>query len=182
MSDQAVINTQKIFNTALGKTIEALNHYKVPINKYLDDIKHDFTLRGRRAGSFSYRVNYVRSQQEFILKWNMEAMTKYPDDYLKTTVPHEVAHLINKILALEGKCSYDHHGRNWRVIMRFFGADSRRCHSYQLTPGRRTVKYQETCQCGTTMTFGPKVKANIHHYSCRWCKTKIDPNGITRKQ
>jgi SprT protein len=98
------------------------------------NIQHDFTLRGRAAGQFRFNR---RNRKVLILRWNVEAMTKYPEQYLKETVPHEVAHLIVWVLHIERKIAYyDHHGWNWRRVMNMLGVPAKKTHRYKLTYAR----------------------------------------------
>ncbi len=66
------------------------------------------------------------------------------EDFLVRTVPHEVAHTVDR--RLHGTSS---HGPAWKRIMRDFGVDDSRCHSYTagVTPARRIARFQYDCGC-----------------------------------
>lgn len=128
----------KVTDQATKHLIVALNHYGVPLMKYWSHVQHDFTLRGKTAGQF----RYWQVKPDLELRWNIEAMMKYPEDYLKDTVPHEVGHLIVMILHREHKIlHYTHHGYMWYSVMAILGAPANRLHKYKLTPARREHNY-----------------------------------------
>jgi predicted SprT family Zn-dependent metalloprotease len=178
----------EIFNIASQKFIKAMDHYGCPVGKYWPHVSHDFTLRGRSAGQLKFSRN--PDKKDMTLRWNLEAATKYKEDFFARTIPHEVAHLIERILQLEGKIRFSssYHGYQWRRIMEFFEADASVYHNYQdLTPGRKTTKYQIICNCSRIMTCGPKIKNRIQQggprtYKCNQCKGILHSGSCTLKE
>ncbi len=58
-----------------------------------------FELQGRAAGM--YRVH----KGERVIRYNPYIFSKYFDDSLANTVPHEVAHYITDVLLRAGECA-----------------------------------------------------------------------------
>ena len=81
---------------------------------------HQYDLRG----TTSAQAKYIG-----ILRWNVSIYTPNKDVYLTRTVPHEVAHLVS--YALYGRDGHGH-GKYWQNIMiKVFGLEPSRCHSYK---------------------------------------------------
>lgn len=83
------------------------------------------------------------------------------EDFIATTVPHEVAHWIECVVygmkfkrTRRGKIRWIHHGTNWKYIMEHvFKLAPDRCHAYdvKVLPNRRTRvvsrDFTYTCPC-----------------------------------
>lgn len=118
-------------------------------------------LRGQKAG-----VAYL---QRNLLRFNAQLYRENQQDFLRQTVPHEVAHLLAQ--ALHG----DHirpHGREWQALMTgLFGLPAHRCHNYAV-PQRRSTHYLYRCLCPENLPFTPQRHALVRRgrrYSCRRC-------------
>jgi SprT protein len=67
---------------------------------------------------------------KWLVKYNPEIYINNKQAFIDRTVPHELAHLINR--TLHGNLVKTH-GKEWRSIMRQLGVkDITRCHSYNL--------------------------------------------------
>ena len=130
-----------------------------------------FDLKGRAAGM--YRVQ----GRNRLIRYNPYIFAKYFDDNLATTVPHEVAHIV-----VHHKHSYrcKPHGYEWKRVMRDFGVEESRCHSYDTTNSTvrsRTVarNYAYKCACQTHMLTSIRHKKAMRGsiYICKRCKTSI---------
>jgi len=123
-----------------------------------------FDKRGRVAGTANggkWELNF----NETLLNENLE-------HFIKQTVGHEVAHLIDhdvydshapRFCAMTGRRKKRaSHGENWKRVMRVLGLDPKRCHSYDTTNSRQTRRKQDTFE-----------------YKCTGCE-KVFPMGKIR--
>jgi SprT protein len=110
----------------------------------LPDAVIDFSLRGRCAGQVRVDRNGATC-----LRINQQLLAENFDDFLKHTIPHEVAHLVVNWHARKKRQQPRPHGPEWQVVMRqCFGLEARRCHSYQTTPARVVPRaFLYTCNC-----------------------------------
>ena len=130
-----------------------------------------FDLRGRAAGQarFSPRGPWV-------VRYNPVLLWANAEDFLVTTVPHEVAHLV--AYARHG-ARIRPHGPQWRAIMHFFGVAPERCHRYDLSAvrARALQEFDYHCSCR-----GHRLSSIRHNrvlaggsYICRRCATALRP-------
>lgn len=125
----------------------------------------DFGLRGRTAGCALLRQNRIRLNP--VLLMENEA------DFIKNTVPHEVAHLINH--TIHG-FAVKPHGPEWRGIMEDLGLPPTRCHNYDIANARvrrpwRQQRYLYSCACGAhpvTQTVHNRIRRG-QEYGCNSC-------------
>lgn len=123
--------------------------------------------RGRTAGTANTRG--------WTLDFNRALFEQNVEDFLARTVAHEMAHLIDSQINPEGhehrvvrgrngyrRTKRDIHGRHWKNVMRVIGADSSRCHSYDVsTVSRKSERFVWICSVhGTEMSLGPKQHRN----------------------
>jgi len=120
----------------------------------LPHVPVSFNLRGQTAGMVRYRGGKIKD-----LRLNLDILNnpKHTDDFIAQTVPHEWAHVIQRVKHGH-RDAYGRrikpHGYEWKRIMRELGVEVKRCHSYEVTKARkvRTVAYQ--CdKCGKTHDF-----------------------------
>lgn len=132
-----------------------------------------FRLRGQKAG--------VAHLDENLLRFNPTLYAQNRDDFLRQTVPHEVAHLIAH--ALFGR-RIRPHGGEWQAIMRdVFALQPLRCHSYAVQ--RRSVaRYVYRCACPERdFPFSGqrhRLVARGTRYFCRRCKATLVYSGEQR--
>ncbi|MCR4510348.1 SprT family zinc-dependent metalloprotease [Pseudomonas sp. 32.2.56] len=132
-----------------------------------------FKLRGQKAG--------VAHLTENKLRFNPQLYRENRDDFLKQTVPHEVAHLIAH--QLFGP-KIQPHGEEWQLIMRgVYELPPNRCHSYAVQ--RRTVsRYIYRCSCAEgEFPFSAQRHALVskgRRYYCRRCKVTLRYTGEQR--
>ena len=129
----------------------------------------DGTLTGMTAGQHVYH----RFTGKHTIRINIPLLLKNSEDFLATTIPHEVAHLVVTFLWPTATA----HGDYWKTSMRnCFGIEPKRCHSYDVSEYRRTrYRYIYSCSCRTH-----RLSANLHNkikkgYSrhCLSCKDDI---------
>jgi SprT protein len=130
-----------------------------------------FDLRGRSAGQAR-----LGSPGPALIRYNPALLRANPDDFLASTVPHEVAHLI--AFARHG-IRIRPHGVEWETIMRHMGAEPRRCHAYDVSglAIRRLRELDYHCNCR-----GHRLTSIRHHrvlagqtYLCRQCGSPLKP-------
>lgn len=102
---------------ATRKVWQVLEDLNEEYNADFDFPKIEWTVIGTTAGRAW--LNQWRIQlNEQLCKENVE-------DFINSTVPHEVAHLVAyKVFGDDG------HGKGWKSVMRALGLDPERCHDY----------------------------------------------------
>ena len=131
-----------------------------------------FDLKGNVAGS--------ANPGRWRIRLNPAYFKNHPRESVETTVPHELAHLVDFVLHPEnfvpngrarGRGRRSLHGPTWKQIMRLFGANPERCHRMGPSPGRRiTRRYLYRCPlCQTEVAVGPRHHASLQkpHVSAR---------------
>lgn len=154
-----------------------------------------YTLKGTTAGT--------AHPGKWELNFHPTLATQNWDDYLKTIVPHEVAHLIDyevyrkndigKTLSVRTDDRFANflrtgrkprrqkrslHGPSWKRVMGILGVEAARCHQYDTSEvARRKSQHAYNCTCGRVWQLGPKYHKNIQtgakSYRCTTCKTPI---------
>ncbi len=137
----------------------------------------EYTLRGTCAG-YAQGVSQVN--------FNSVLLMENQEDFLKSTVPHEVAHCIDS--AIGGNQSFgvtirggrvrrarrSVHGESWKAIMRLFGADPNgRTHTYDVSRAQVRVKrkYEYRCtKCGHIVTMSSVAHNRIMRGATYWHK------------
>jgi len=122
------------------------------------------------------------------LNFNMTLCAENEETFIARTVPHEVAHLIDMQVYDMNSPRYDRfgnrkkrqpHGENWKRVMAVLGADSSRCHKYDVTNARqtrrKTNKFAYKCEgCGHVVTMGAvrhnKVQSGLATYNHKGCR------------
>jgi SprT protein len=128
-----------------------------------------FDLRGTTAGIAYLNKNLVR--------YNAVLLTENVEDFLGDTVPHEIAHLIAH--QVYGK-RISAHGQEWKSVMRAFGVEPSRTHSFDTTNSAVGGTYHFTCRCGTVHKISSRRKkaAYAGRMICKRCNTRLVPAGI----
>lgn len=135
-----------------------------------------FDLRGGSAGQCLWRTGHTP-----VLRFNLTLARANGDDFVTTTVAHEVAHLVT--LACHGRTPP--HGTAWRSVMRHLGIDApQRCHGYPVADMRRQRRWPYRCACREhelTTTRHNRVQRRDAEYICRHCgerlRCAIDPDN-----
>jgi len=100
------------------------------------------------------------------------------DDFIATTVPHEIAHLITYAVYGYNRRLVKPHGHQWKFVMRVLGVSPDRCHDYDTTNVQKKIKnkFAYKCNCERPLFVGPVVHRNIQRdmiYKCRRCKSPL---------
>lgn len=132
-------------------------------------------LRGQKAG--------VAHIQENKLRFNAQLYRDNPDDFLRQTVAHEVAHLI---AYAQFGARIQPHGAEWQLIMQgVYGLPPLRCHTYAIQR-RRCTRYIYRCQCVEhEFPFSSRRHALVQRgqrYICRRCRAPLTFNGEQRTE
>lgn len=141
-------------------------------------VEISFNLKGRSAGM--YRVKRHNSRfmgyQKREIRYNSFIFSKYFEDNFTTTIPHEVAHYISDIVY--GLKNIRPHGKEWKEIMRAFGADASVTADYDLSgiPLKKQTFFTYQCDCREHQLSSirhNKIKKHRYQYLCNLCKQVI---------
>lgn len=135
-------------------------------------IKVLFDLKGQSAGMFRVR------EYECCIRYNPWIFSRYFEENLSATVPHEVAHYIVHRLHHERRSRP--HGREWQAVMARFGADpSVTCNfDMQDIPQRRERRFSYNCDCRTHQITTRRHYAVLRgnsRYECKYCRGVLVP-------
>lgn len=110
--------------------------------------------------------------------------SKYYDDIINRTLPHEIAHIVTyQVWIKQGNYtrSCKPHGRQWAYVMNCLGLAATRCHNYETEPQRVHKRPHEYhCACSThwlTNLLHNRITADTHHYNCTTCGGPITKTG-----
>lgn len=83
-----------------------------------------------------------------LVRYNATLLHRHPADFIRETVPHEVAHIV--AYARHGP-GIRPHGAEWQTIMLHFGVRPSRCHRFDTSALRTRVlrRFGYRCGCGT---------------------------------
>jgi SprT protein len=127
----------------------------------IGDVRVEFGLRGRAAGDACPSTGTTR--------YNSELLDRYGDEFVRSIVPHEVAHIVT--WAVFGRVKP--HGPEWRSVMEFFGVDPSVTHDFETTPARRVRRVPYRCSCGIphrlTKRAHLRIRRGTVEYRCRSC-------------
>lgn len=128
-----------------------------------------FDLRGQAAGQAR-----CPTKGPALIRYNSVLLTENAQRFLARTVPHEVAHVI--AYRVHGP-RIRPHGAEWRRVMDLFGADSSRCHDYDVSRSRvrRLNRYVYHCDCREYALTSIRHKRVLlgQTYYCRSCKKSL---------
>ena len=125
-----------------------------------------FDLKGRSAGMFK-----ILGKQRFI-RYNPWIFSKYYEENLRDTVPHEVAHyIVHEVYPRRGTKP---HGWQWRDLMARFGADPGVTFDRDLAgvPQRSQRSHRYFCGCQVhevSTTRHNRVQRRRVRYHCCTC-------------
>lgn len=132
-----------------------------------------FDLRGRAAGM--YRAGNGNSS----IRYNPWLFARFYPENLATTVPHEVAHYVVDLKY--GLARTKPHGKEWRAVMKLFGADARATCNFDLEgiPVRTYRKFQYRCGCRFHQLTSIRHKRALlgANYYCRSCQQLLVSQG-----
>jgi SprT protein len=158
---------QQVIDQTHNYIEQAINLYSLK-NKPLDIV---FNLKGRTSGM--YRVSRHLGRYKREIRYNPYIFSKYYEDSLYGTVPHEVAHYICDIIY--GLNNIKPHGCEWKAIMQDFNADAAVTANYDLTgiPQKKISLYTYQCSCREHQLSSirhNKINKKRFQYYCNYCK------------
>jgi len=162
---------QHIRNLTAARIEEAARLYQ----QTFAPIPVQFDLRGRAAGQF--RLRCQGRQREYAIRYNPWVFAADLAHHQSDTVAHEVAHYIVHLLHPGAKP----HGREWKALMRQFGATPKACTPYDLTgvPLRQQGRHAYLCACPDRLhalsTTRHRRVLQGTRYLCRNCKAALTP-------
>ena len=112
-----------------NKLVEAFNMYGIDFNPSDVAIRVSITSE-RVAGKAGYTT--FKGQRRYFIDFNARAIERYPDQLVKHTIPHEVAHLICYMNPKLG----DKHDMGWKRVCLNIGGDGKRFHKMDLSKKR----------------------------------------------
>lgn len=170
LMQQAVLATEHLIAVGLGARRPPADASQAGLRS-APDIRFD--LRGRSAGQFR-----LDAQGRASIRYNPLLLSRYGEEFLRRTVPHEVAHYL--AYRLHGR-QIRPHGREWQALMRALGADPSRCHDYDVSDlcARRLRYFTYHCGCSEHRLSSirhHKVSAGAR-YRCRRCGGLLQPGA-----
>lgn len=169
----------------------------------VSDIESQYSMKFTKPIVIKFDLNSARiaGQAVFannVVRLNPAYLAKYSDDYINSTVVHEVAHIgVHEVYHIGQGRRVDGHGPEWKQMMRKLGAEPNRCHTYEADPGqgRGKAKYEYKCSnCSAPVMVGPVVHKKLmsgERYHTRCCgrtalvipitQKLVDPMNIGKK-
>jgi SprT protein len=153
---------QEVIEITLSFILQASRYY----DRQFPEIPVLFDLTGRAAGMYC-----VKARQQYI-RFNPYLFSKYLDESLSDTIPHEVAHYISD--ELYGLRNIRAHGPEWKSVMALFGVKAKATGNYDLDgiPTRQHKRIDYHCSCGTypfTTKRHNQVVRGSANYACKKC-------------
>jgi SprT protein len=153
-----------------------------------------FDLRGRAAGMYKVtagtrhgkksvnkgriwaRLHIVGQQAHRQIRYNPWIFSKYYEENLSVTIPHEVAHYL--VDCLYGLSRVRPHGPEWKAVMDAFGVDNSVTAKFDLTgiPTRQHQTFKYRCHCKVHqlgLRRHHKVLRGEANYLCRYCSVAL---------
>jgi len=154
----------------IERVSDLLQQCQQHFNQPFKPIEIRFDLRGKTSGMY-----VVKNKQQY-LRFNPLIFSKYFEDNLCNTVPHEVAHYVSHVLF--GIKNIRPHGKEWKSIMQILGAEPRVTGNYDLSgiPFKRQRRFRYICNCMThelTTIRHNRIVKNKSRYICRKCNGKL---------
>lgn len=118
------------------KLAAALIQYGVTDIVTADKIQITCDIKGRCVGRAGYSSR--GGFRSYYLKFNAEAIAKYTDEMVDTTIAHEIAHIICYIRPALGR----NHDAGWKKVCRSLGGDDARTHTMKLSPGKTITRHK----------------------------------------
>lgn len=156
----------------IERVSELLQQCGQHFNKSFKPVEIRFDLRGRTSGMY-----VVKNHQQY-LRFNPFIFSKFFEDSLENTVPHEAAHYVAHVLF--GIKNIRPHGKEWKSIMRMLGAEPRVTGDYDLSgiSVKKQRRFDYDCDCMShqlTTIRHNKVLQQKAYYICRKCGKTLLP-------
>jgi SprT protein len=128
----------------------------------------------KRSGTTAGYSNYNMRE----LMFQLDLAEAHAEEFIRETVPHEVAHYVQRAVYGYSK-RVQHHGWQWKYIMsRVFKLVPERCHTYDtsVTKVKRQQRFPYKCACRThsiSTTIHNRIQQSGRKYRCTDCGTPI---------
>lgn len=160
------------------------------ITERFEEAKDRYHLSGWQRPVFSFDLKGTTAGQAHLsknlIKVNEGLFIRNKEDFLRSTLPHEVGHL-----AAFRAFNDRGHGNGWKKVMVDFGLEPKRCHSYDVSEVRTRVTRRFLYACGCSQPI--PVPTNTHNkiktrlfagmgsgYRCRKCRCELKYTGIEK--
>lgn len=167
-----------MFETVLQQEVEALTRqFMATAGEYFGKapgkVVVRFDLTGKAAG-----IALFPHREPPVIRYNAQLLAENREDFLKRTVPHEVAHIIaHRFFGRKIKP----HGAEWRQVMALFGAEASRCHNYDVSRStrRRLQHFDYRCDCRSHELSSIRHNRVLQGqtYLCLACKQPLVQSG-----
>ena len=162
------MNNNKLYENVTDKvkeTVDKLN-IKFGFNMKYPHIYYDVKgTTGGLAKSASMTIHF----NDKLLKENIE-------NFIDTTVPHEVCHIAVYHLCQVEKRAYpkNGHGADWQIMMRVTGVNARKYHQYAVEV-KEPIEYKYECGCPSGLIIPEKIHKKIKDKAmvCKKCKKQL---------
>lgn len=131
----------------------------------LENIPIHFDLRGRTSGMFCYRDNRA------FYRFNEAIFSRYFEESIEQTVPHEVAHYVVFKRYVRRKKP---HGPEWKAVMHDFGIPADVTCKLDISdlPARKLKRFTYKCPCRAhelTSIRHNRILRGVNRYACPSC-------------
>jgi SprT protein len=162
LTRQATVLQQEAINAKVFECLQILG------NKFDKEFKFPtitYGLKGATAGMAWAAENRIDLNVDYLIDaW---------DDMLNETVPHEVAHIVQRVLWPNSAA----HGKEWQYLMRQLGLRPVRCHNYEVVPARKVSRpYVYRCDCrhhNLTQLIHNRIQQENRARRCRMCRGRL---------
>ena len=158
----------------VDKTSDCIQQVNKIYTTKIKPIEIKFDLTGRCSGMYMVKNSHRK------IRYNPYIFSKYFDDGLATTIPHEVSHYASDIIY--GIRNIKPHGIEWKSIMQSLGVEPSVTGDYDLSgiPVKRQQRFEYNCGCMShklTTTRHNKILDGRARYLCQKCKSPIIFSG-----
>jgi len=161
----------------------ALARQKYPTFTLEDkDLPIVFYKKGHAAGKAVWTTG---AETVYNIEFSVEAIGLEWDDMVNETIPHEVAHIVDRFI--HGRSN--NHNKVWKVIFRSLGGVKlKSTHNYAVTKARKTTKILYRATCGTEIWLTKRMHSQVQQgqvrvirrtdglisaESCQWVSQKV---------
>jgi len=143
--------------------------FQIAENAYNRSIRRPH-IRFDKRGTIAGTANYTKWE----LNFNAGLLDENVEHFVKQTVAHECAHLIDQAVYETHTQNFDSfgrrkkrqpHGRNWKIVMMTLGVPAERCHSYDVSNVKQARR-----------------KSKTYTYHCTGCKRDLEMGAIRHKK
>ena len=169
---------QELINKVEDKVLEVYCNASEIYNRDFDIPQIVYDLKGTCAGQLVWNAF-----NGYKIRFNSVLLIENEDTFINRTIPHEIAHHINRIVNGHSR-SVKPHGKEWKSVIMHLGYDASRCHTYDVSNSavkKNTKRHLYKCLgCGRTHNLSTtkhnrmiNYYGNYYRYRCGICKGEI---------